>query len=80
MGERVVALSSKLVDKYGGRTGKGGIAGTGMEVGNDAASQAKRAKGVFQQVDMWRQLSAVSRQCCDDAVSSAAAAQVRTWP
>jgi hypothetical protein len=32
MGERVVALSSKLVDKYGGRAGKGGIAGTGLEV------------------------------------------------
>ena len=80
MSERVVALSSKLVDRYGGSAGKGGIGGTGLEVGVDAASQAKRAKGAFEQADMWRQLSAVSRRCCDAAISSAAAANSKHIP
>jgi uncharacterized protein YnzC (UPF0291/DUF896 family) len=80
MSERVVALSSKLVDKHGGKGGKGGIGGTGMEVGMDAAAHTKRAKGAFDQVDMWRQLSAVSRSCCDAAVASAAAAHSKHAP
>jgi len=48
-----------------------------MEVGTDPDSHAKRARGAFEQVEMWRQLSAVSRRCLDAAVACAVAAQVR---
>ena len=50
---------------------QGGIAGTGVEVGMEAESRVKRVKGAFEQVEMWRQLSAVSRRCCDAAVACA---------
>jgi len=38
-------------------------------------SNAKRARGAFEQVEMWRQLSAVSRRSLDAAVACAVAAQ-----
>ena len=76
LGERVVALSSVLAHKHGGslsnmearsQTGRGGFAGTGME----GAGDTLKVSAAFVEVDMWTQLSAVSRRCCDEALSSA---------
>ena len=75
LSERVVTLSSLLAHKHGGplsnmearsQTGPGGFAGTGMERAGDTL----KVSAAFVEVDMWRQLSAVSRRCCDEALSS----------